>query len=357
MKILLLKYRNIGDVILITPLIENLKSYYSNAVIDVSVNKGTEEMLSLNPRINRIFTYDREDLSSLTKYKKILREIQFFCFFRKQKYDVVINLTRGDRGSLITLFSKSPVRIGYSNKNWILRNAITHFLPDQGFRHTLETNLDPLRLLNIPILNKKVKIYWDEKDVKFVRNILSDGIKFIHIHPVSRWQFKCISDSTMAQIIDYCENEIGINTVITSSNDKKERDKISTILSLCKSKPINLSGKLSLKQTAALNKRALSFIGVDTAIMHISASNQVPVLAFFGPSGADHWGPWDNDLMKSGYKNRNGMQVMGKQKVFSESRACQPCCKDGCSGTKISDCLMSMDFMKIETNILEIISE
>ena len=66
MKILLLKYRNIGDVILITPLIENLKSYYSNAVIDVSVNKGTEEMLSLNPRINRIFTYDREDLSSLT---------------------------------------------------------------------------------------------------------------------------------------------------------------------------------------------------------------------------------------------------------------------------------------------------
>lgn len=357
MKILLLKYRNIGDVLLITPLIENLKSYYSEAIIDVSVNKGTEEMLSLNPNINRIVIYDREDFLSLSKFNKIWREIKFFRFFRKEKYDIVINLTRGDRGNLIALISKSPIRIGYSNDNWILRNAITHFLPNQGFRHTLETNLDPLRLLNIPIKNKKVKIFWDEKDVEYVNNILTNGIKYIHIHPVSRWQFKCIADTTMAEIIDYCEQKIGIKTVITSSNDKKEIDKISTILSLCKSKPINLSGRLSLKQTAALNKRAISFIGVDTAIMHISASNQVPVLAFFGPSGADHWGPWDNDLMESGYKNRNGMQVMGKHRVFSECRICQPCGKDGCSGTKISDCLMSMDFMKIETNILETISE
>ena len=100
-----------------------------------------------------------------------------------------------------------------------------------------------------------------------------------------------------------------------------------------------------------------SNIGVDTAIMHISASNNIPVLAFFGPSGADHWGPWDYDLMESGYTKRNGFQTMGRHRVFAESRGCQPCGQDGCDGSKISDCLMAMDIDLIKRNIREMHSE
>ena len=55
------------------------------------------------------------------------------------------------------------------------------------------------------------------------------------------------------------------------------------------------------------------FIGVDTAIMHLAAANDVPVIALFGPSGAFEWGPWDNDLDANDYTQRNGNQTMGKQ--------------------------------------------
>jgi len=357
MKILLLKYRNIGDVLLITPLIENLKSFYPNADIDVSVNKGTESMLTLNPNLNKVIIYDRNFIKSLSIFKKILKEFQFSFSLRKEKYDIVINLTKSDRGNLIALFSKASTRIGYINSNWISKIAITHHLPDQSFRHTIETNLDPLRILNIPIRSKRVKIFWDEKDLIFTQNISLLPKKYIHIHPLSRWQFKCIADSSMAKIIDYCEEVIGIKTVITASNEKIEVDKIDKILSLCKTDPINLSGQLTLKQTAVINSKAVSFIGVDTAIMHISASNDTPVLAFFGPSGADHWGPWDNDLIDSGYSQRSGLQSMGRHRVFSESRLCQPCGQDGCPGSKISDCLMSMDLDVIKKNIREMLNE
>ena len=112
-----------------------------------------------------------------------------------------------------------------------------------------------------------------------------------------------------------------------------------------------MAGKLTLKQTAALNKKAAFFIGVDTAIMHISAANDVPVLAFFGPSGADHWGPWDNDEKGSGYRQRKGFQTMGRHRVIQESWECVPCGKDGCEGTKISDCLMRLDMAFIQQNI------
>jgi len=51
MKILLIKYRNIGDVLLVTPLINNLKLFYPNAQIDIALNHGTEDMVTLNPNI------------------------------------------------------------------------------------------------------------------------------------------------------------------------------------------------------------------------------------------------------------------------------------------------------------------
>lgn len=357
MKILILKFRNIGDVLLITPLLSNLRQYYPKSQIDVAVNKGTEPMVSLNPNINKLIIYDRDYIKSLPAIKRILKEIQFSFSFRKERYDMVINLTEGDRGAQIALVSGAPIRIGHLNNNRIFKSAFTYYLLKQDFRHTLETNLDPLRILDIPIKSKRVEIFWNKEDEEFVNNKLPDVDNFIHIHPVSRWLFKCINDQIMAKIIDYCEMELDTKVVITAAPIQAELNKVGSIVALCKSSPIHLSGKLSLKQTASLNKRAKLFVGVDTAIMHISAANDTPVLAFFGPSGTDHWGPWDNHLMQSSYTKRNGLQCMGQHRVIAESRECQPCGQDGCNGTKVSDCLMSLDVNIIKENIREILNK
>jgi len=357
MKILLLKFRNIGDVVLISPLVSNLKSYYRESQIDVAVNRNTEPMVNLNPNINNVIIYDRELFQRSFSPIRICKELKFFFSFRKENYDIVINLTEGDRGSIISWLTGAQVRIGYKNKNRVFKDIYTHNLPNKKLRHTLETNLDPLKELDIPIKHKKVEIFWSKDDEKLVKQKLINLKEFIHIHPVSRWLFKCIADNTMAQIIDFCEFELGSKVVITASSEKFEMDKVDKILDCCKSNPVNFAGKFSLNQVGALNKKSKLFIGVDTAIMHISASNNIPVLAFFGPSGADQWGPWDNDLMESGYTKRNGFQTMGRHRVFSEARECQPCGQDGCNGTKISDCLMSMDIDLIKRNIHEMHSE
>ncbi len=357
MKILILKFRNIGDVLLVEPLISNLKLNNANIEIDVAINKGSEDMLTLNHNIHNIVTYDRASIKSLSLIQRIFSEINFYLSFRQRKYDVVVNLTEGDRGSYISWFSGAKIRIGYKKKGWLSRKAYTCYLPKQMFRHTLEANLDPLKVLNIPIVNKKVHIFWSDSDKDIVDIKLNNIKKFVHIHPVSRWLFKCIADQIMAKIIDFCEMELSTKVVITAAPDKVELGKVHNIVKLCKSNPINLSGELSLKQTAALNKKAKLFIGVDTAIMHISAANNTPVLAFFGPSGANHWGPWDNNMTQSSYTQNNGFQIMGKHRVFSESRKCQPCGKDGCNGTKVSDCLMNLDVDIIKENIQEMMGE
>ena len=349
--ILVMKFRNIGDVLLITPLLSNLKRAYPNAKIDVALNRGTEEMITLNPNVNEIIIYDREKIKSLKGIKRVIQEIKFGLDIRKRGYDIVINTTEGDRGAQLALISGAKVKIGYkSKKNRFLKNVFDYQLPPQGFRHTIDANLDVLRVLNLPIIDKKVEIFWSKKDEEVVDRTLNCR-DFIHIHPVSRWLFKCLDDETVAKIIDYCKIELKKEVVLTSAPVKQELDKIHTVLKLCKSKPINLSGKLSLKQTAYLNSKAKFFIGVDTAIMHISAANDTQVLAFFGPSGADHWGPWDNELMDSGYKTRRGIRNLGKHTVIQKDWECVPCGKDGCNGSKISDCLMDFD-MKIITKMI-----
>ena len=112
MKILLLKFRNIGDVLLITPLISNLKAYYKDAQIDVAVNRNTEPMVILNPNINKVIIYERELFKTSSLLIKIWKEAKFFFSFRKENYDMVINLTEGDRGAIISWLTKAPVRIG-----------------------------------------------------------------------------------------------------------------------------------------------------------------------------------------------------------------------------------------------------
>jgi heptosyltransferase-3 len=347
MKILILKFRNIGDVLLITPLLSNLKKYYPKSKIDVAINQETKEMLSLNPNINQIISYDRD--KKLNIWQKIKNEIKFIFSFRG-KYDLVINLTSGDRGNYIAKLSGAKTKIGYPSKKFLFKNIFDYYLPKQEFRHTLETNLDPLRALNIPIIDKKVQIFWDKKGEEIVDKKLTNITNFIHIHPVSRWLFKCINDKTFADIIDYVKS-LGYEVILTAAPNTKEQKKVNNIIKLCQNKPLNLAGKLSLKQTAYLNSKAKFFIGVDTAIMHISAANNTQVIAFFGPSGGDHWGPWDNDLLESGYNKRNGVQQMGKHTIIAEQRDCLPCGKDGCNGSKISDCLMDLDFKIIKNAI------
>ena len=352
-KILLMKFRNIGDVLLLSPLIKNLKLAYPDSKIDIALNSGTQDMLTLNPNVNNIIIYDRAKIKSYSIFKRVYEEIKFALTIKANKYDIVVNTTEGDRGTQLALVSGAKIKIGYQNpKNRFLKNVFTLKLPKQELRHTLEMNLDVLRALDLPIKDKKVKIFWNKEDEEKVNSLLTCK-DFIHIHPVSRWMFKCINDKTMADIIDFCKTELNKEVVLTAAPIKQEIDKLNSILKLCKSKPINLAGQLTLKQTASLNKKAKFFIGVDTAIMHISAANNIPVLSFFGPSGADHWGPWDNELMESGYTTRRGFRSMGKHRVIQEDWDCVPCGKDGCNGTKISDCLMNLDIEFIKKNIVE----
>ena len=78
MKILIIKFRNIGDVLLTTPLIKNLKLNYPQATIDFALNSSTEAMLKYNPNVNKIYSYDRDKIKSFPLFKSIIYKSKTF---------------------------------------------------------------------------------------------------------------------------------------------------------------------------------------------------------------------------------------------------------------------------------------
>jgi len=193
----------------------------------------------------------------------------------------------------------------------------------------------------------RVTLIVDQETHILTKNILYRNggnldVTMIHIHPTSRWFFKCWEDLFMAETIDTLINH-GIQVVLTCAPNNREIDKLKSILDLCKSTPINLGGQLSLKQTAAISSLAQLFFGVDSAPMHMAAAVNTPVVALFGPSSAITWGPWPNQqatpIVTSPYLCNSGNQQAGSHLVIQQSWACIPCQQSGCERSKHSNCL------------------
>lgn len=317
MKILIIKMRNIGDTLLMTSLIKNLK-LNTDAKIDVLVNEESKSMLTFNPNVNEIIVYPRKAIKS-SKFK-VLKEIKFLFRIIKRKYDIIINLTEGDRGAIISLLSNSKT-LGYLPKNKFLRFLKPYDLYKENFErmHAVERDLSFLKMLNFKVFEKKLEIFDNNLKINLPEN-------YVLIHPVAKWKFKYWERDRFAKVVDYIKSK-NYEVILTSSPDEYEKDYLKDIYNICEQKPILYSGKFTLEEMKTVVKNAKLFIGVDTAIMHMASAYDVPIVALFGHSDADIWGPWENSLEKICFNNKDKIQKCGKhylikgkgKKIFFEN--------------------------------------
>ncbi len=347
-----MKFRHIGDVLLSAVLAKNLKEAYPGAKVDYLVNAESKDMVSLNPYIDEVLVYDRKRAKARWFFGRLKYELSLFLEVKKRGYDMVINTTEGERGGYTALLSGAKTRVGVAAKKGIFAkfSPYTRQFRLTLMRHIVESNLDAIRAFGLEPRHKEVELYFSDGDARKVDDMLGSVGKFVHIHPASRWFFKCLSPKQNAEIIDFVES-LGVKVVITAAPDPKELKMVDEIFSLCESSPLNLAGKLTLKELAALSKRAKLFFGADTAAMHIAASQNTPCIAIFGPSGVFNWGAWDNDTKECTYTAKNGVQRMGKNTMFQVSWECAPCGKDGCDGTKKSKCLLEYPLEEVKEEI------
>ncbi|TDB60678.1 putative lipopolysaccharide heptosyltransferase III [Photorhabdus khanii] len=299
-RILIIKLRHHGDVLLVTPVINTLKDNYPSVEIDVLLYKETEPILANFSSVANIFSMDRQWRKQGVR-AHFSHEWRLLKQLRRRKYDIVINLADQWYSAFVTRFTRAKVRIGFDlakRRSLFWTKCFTNLVPTEHseFLHIVEQNLSTLSLLNLPSTSTKVTMSYRQEDRDTVRVLLEQhGVsqKYIVVQPTSRWFFKCWDEKKMSGTISALQSD-GWTVVVTSGPDRKEEDMVETILSSCpKESVISFAGLLTLPQLAALIDEANLFIGVDSISMHMAAALKTPCIALFGPSKLVFWRPWE----------------------------------------------------------------
>jgi heptosyltransferase III len=335
-KILVIKLRHLGDVLLTTPVFYNLKKNLNEIKVDAFIYEDSFEVLRNNPNVNEIFTYNR-GIKNLSFFKRLKEEIKIIKKIRKKKYDLVINLTEGDRGAILAYFSKAKYKIGFDpeKKGFFKKEKIySHLIKNtKTKRHTVEKNLDALRRIGIFPKNEDKKLFFKispqaEKNIKLLLNENQISLNnYVLIHPTSRWRFKCWDKFDKLVHYFHRKNE---KIIVVSGKDKYEIDMVNEIIKDIN--VLNLAGRVSIDELGALISYSKQFFCLDSFSFHLANALQANVVAFFGPTCDITWGIWENS----------------RAKIVKSNISCRPCSLDGCGGSKVSECMKEIDLKDLE---------
>lgn len=272
----------LGDVILCTPIISELKRIYPNALIDIVVRKGNESLLQNNPNLNKIFVWNKKQ----GKYKSLFVIIKQL---RLKKYDEVINLQRFASAGFMCLRSKSKSKVGF-NRNafcFIYDRKLPHNIGDG--RHEVERNLSTIANHGADKLVRP-QLFPSDKDFEFVQQWKST--KYFCLAPASVWETKKLPLKKWKELIEIL-NKKGAIYLLGGPEDIELCEKIKKNIS---HNITILAGKLTLLQSAAFMKDAqMNFVN-DSGPLHLASSMNAPTRAFFCSTIKDFgFGPLSDD--------------------------------------------------------------
>ena len=302
MKILVIRYRFIGDTILMIPFLRNLRYAYPDAQIDVLAGPVSGEILADCPYINELIMFDT---TRKHRYENTNSEKQSFWSYvkllKQQKYDKVYVLKRSLSSAVLAFCAGIKQRIGYNTEGRGL--LLTKRVPYIKNRHEVECFLDLLRYDGLQIKDTHLENWIAPDSERKIAGFINDNDKLrVLVHATSGNINKQWPPEYFAQVIPYLTNNLGARVYYTGTEqDSQIYEKIHSLIpTKLVIEPVNLCGKLSIKDSTALISKMNFVIGSDSGTLHIAASVNVPVIGIYGPMNPQKWITW-GDIHKPLY--------------------------------------------------------
>ena len=267
-RILLIQTAFLGDVILATPVIAELKRLFPTSEISILVKKGNESLLENNPHIEEVFTFEK----SKGKYKEIFRLVSRF---RKYQFELAINLHRFGSSGLITILSGAKKTIGFDKNpfSFVYSKRLPHSIGDGT--HEVARNLSLIKEFGAVEL-RRPELYPSQANIDKV--ISYTGGPFFCFAPASVWFTKQLPVEKWIELAQKKSAE-GKVYLLGGKQDYDMCERIRT--SVDNGQIINLCGELNLLESAALMSSAARNYVNDSGPLHIASAMNAPVTAFF----------------------------------------------------------------------------
>ena len=324
--ILVIRLDEIGDVVLMSPFLRELRRNYPKATITLIVKTETYNLVELCPYVNKVLTFPKQK-GKWRFFKIIFETFRFTCYnLRKTFFDLAIvprwDADEGYGAGWIALFSGAARRIGYSEhvykKKEILDYCFNRFYTEvidrREFKHEVERNLDVLRYLSCHIETADLEVWTDLNDkeyaVQWFNACLPDRKKkiVIALFLSAGSKLKEWSVSNFATVLKNLSQKYPLHVVMLGDRANTEQYGECFLQEFGADAVSNLIGKTSLRETIEILKGCDLYFGGDTGPMHLAAACNIDgVVLFFLPKGIyktidgisppERFGPWNSKLL------------------------------------------------------------
>ncbi len=282
-KILIIKLRGIGDVVLSTIVIDNLRKDFPKAQIDYLVEAPSQPGLSGLKEIKQVLIFDRKNF-----WKKVSLILQI----RKIKYDLVLDFFTNPSTALVTFFSGAKFRVGFPYRG--RKYAYNLFGPaERGKYHSAVLHIETLKLIGLNSSYRQLYYYISPSALrvaeKYLRDSFIENNFVVGICPTGGWASKKCDPIKFAEIAKAVVNKFNAKIfIIWGKSDEEDAFKIQSLIG----DKAMIAPETTIQELAALIARCKILIANDSGPMHIATSVGTPVLGLFGPTSPFMQGPY-----------------------------------------------------------------
>ena len=346
-KVLFIATRQIGDVLVTTPLIQQARELWPEAEFHFLGYRSKLDILKGNPDIAELI--ETSDRPGFGEYLSLFNRLF-------QRYDLAIVTQPSDRAyfyGLVAAFRRVGVLGGHpqglteqdkakkskNDKQNAWKKAICLHTVDVDYfgQHVIT---EKLRLLEVfyknfqDLFSKPISVVPPAGEA--LTPVIASQLRspYVVVHPGPLTAYKRWPLAYWQTLVTWLTQQ-GWQVVLSASPAKQDlqlnQDIVSLLDAATRQNVVNAAGKLSIPQARSLIQGAHLYIGVDTSITHLAAACNIPTVALFGPTPPSNFGPWPNGFIgKQPYQLRARTQTVGNVTILQGPGECVPCRKAGC---------------------------
>ena len=264
-KFLFITLSNIGDALLTTPVLQFLHRYDESATIDIVGDERSSELFLHCPYRGEI--YHKQKQRFLRGAPALLLEL------RGKRYDLVVDL----RTDIVARLVRADKRLGKTTGN--------------GQGHAVERHFAAVSPLTQAGEIPSTILWPGQEDRDYADGICRElpGNRWLCIGPGANWEKKIWPAEKFALAAD--EFRGGFDALVLLGN-KADNRQAELVAGRARLPCVNLCGRTTLLQAAAVLARMTLFLGNDSGLGHIAAAVNTPSFTLFGPGSPERYRPW-----------------------------------------------------------------
>jgi heptosyltransferase III len=340
-RIVVVRLRSIGDIVLLTPALQLLKVWRPDLRVSVVVEARFRELLDGNPDVEELLDPgEGKGLGEIASRVRAVREL------RRRHFSLCVNLHGGPTSTFLTRSGGARWKAGFhhyralSVYNIVIPDART--ILDRSTLHTAEHQASAffwLGLCRQPVPPARLfvaphrRTWWETERERLG---ISRDQEYAVIHPGALYATKQWAPENFAQVGSALERDAAIVPVYSCGPDESA---VLDAVERAAAAPIRRLQGASLGQFAAALSGVRLFVGNDSGPAHMAAALGRPTVVIFGSSSSLIWGPWPPPGPGRPFQ------------VVQNPYECNPCPGDHCYRFERPECILSITVPQVRVAI------